>query len=153
MARQYLSLVMGIFIIVFAFVILLINFLLKQAVIQPIRPMARLAQKISSDCFDQAEESDIKSLEKAAKNSDELGQLTRLFKQMVQAVSVREQSFAQQLQKLRAKSEQMKVSTESKDTEIAYLKALQQKAKPLETSQKELTNLVITDNHLLIHSY
>lgn len=152
MARQYLSLVMGIFII-FALVILLINFLLKQAVIQPIRPMARLAQKISSDCFDQAEESDIKSLEKAAKNSDELGQLTRLFKQMVQAVSVREQSFAQQLQQLRAKSEQMKVRTESKDTEIAYLKALQQKAKPLETSQKELTNLVITDNHLLIHSY
>jgi nitrate/nitrite-specific signal transduction histidine kinase len=152
MARQYLSLVMGIFII-FALVILLINFLLKQAVIQPIRPMARLAQKISSDCFDQAEESDIKSLEKAAKNSDELGQSARLFKQMVQAVSVCEQSFAQQLQKLRAKSEQMKVRTESKDTEIAYLKALQQKAKPLETSQKELTNLVITDNHLLIHSY
>jgi nitrate/nitrite-specific signal transduction histidine kinase len=151
MARQYLSLVMGIFIIVFALVILLINFLLKQAVIQPIRPMARLAQKISSDCFDQAEESDIKSLEKATKNSDKLGQLARLFKQMVQAVSVREQSFAQQLQQLRAKSEQMKVSTESKDTEIAYLKALQQKAKPLETSQKELTNLVITDNHLLIH--
>ncbi|HEY9893520.1 MAG TPA: hypothetical protein V6D37_17340 [Candidatus Sericytochromatia bacterium] len=152
MARQYLSLVMGIFII-FALVILLINFLLKQAVIQPIRPMARLAQKISSDCFDQAEESDIKSLEKAAKNSDELGQSARLFKQMVQAVSVCEQSFAQQLQKLRAKSEQMKVSTKSKDTEIVYLKALQQKAKPLETSQKELTNLVITDNHLLIHSY
>jgi hypothetical protein len=72
---------------------------------------------------------------------------------MVQAVSVCEQSFAQQLQKLRAKSEQMKVRTESKDTEIVYLKALQQKAKPLETSQKELTNLVITDNHLLIHSY
>jgi len=151
MARQYLGLVMGIFIIVFAFVILLINFLLKQAVIQPIRPIARLAQKISSDCFAQAEKSDIKSLEKAAKNSDELGQLARLFKQMVQTVSVREQSLAPQLQQLRANSEQMKVRTESKDIELAYLKALQQKAKPLETSQNELTNLVITDNHLLIH--
>ena len=153
MARQYLSLVRGIFIVIFALVILLINFLLKQAVIQPIRPMARLAKKISSDCFDQVEESDIKSLKKAVKSSDKLGRLAQLFKQMVQAISVHEQSFAQQLQKLRAKSEQMKFRTEYKETEIAYLKALQQKAKPLETSQKELTNLVITDNHLLIHSY
>lgn len=130
-AHQYLALVMGIFIGVFALVILLINFLLKQAVIQPIRPMARLAQKISTDAFDQAEESDINSLEKAAKKSDELGQLARLFKQMIHAVSVREQSFAQQLQQLRNKSEQLKVGTEAKDTEIAYLKALQQKAKNL----------------------
>lgn len=135
-SRQYLGLAMAIFIGIFAVVILLINFLLKQAVIQPIRPMARLAQKISNENFDQTTEADIESLEKAAKNSDELGQLARLFQQMVHTVSVREQTFAQQLQQLRAKSEQVKTKTQSANTEIAYFKALQQKAQTIRNKSK-----------------
>lgn len=138
-AHQYLALVMGIFIGIFAVVILLINFLLKQAVIQPIRPMARLAQKISTEQFDQSQESDMESLDKAAKKSDELGQLARLFKQMTHAISEREQSFAQQLQQLRTKSEQMKARAQSKDSEIAYLKALQQKAETIRNKAKGLS--------------
>lgn len=138
LAHRYLALVMGIFIGIFAIVILLINFLLKQAVIQPIRPMAKLAQKISNEQFssDQDEESDLASLEKAAKNSDELGQLARLLKQMAKAIYGREQSFAQQLQELRNKSEQIKDRTLSRSSDIAYFKTLQQKAKTIRSKKK-----------------
>lgn len=129
-AHQYLALVMGIFIGVFALVILVINFLLKRTVIQQIRPMARLAQKISNDQMssDQTAQSDIESLSRVARKSDELGQLARLFKKMALAIYDREQSFAQQLQELRIKSEQMKTRRQSSNNEISYFKALQQKA-------------------------
>lgn len=138
-AHQYLALFMGIFIGIFAIVLLLINFLLKRAVIQPIKPMARLAQKISSEQFmmDKDEEADLASLDKVSKKSDELGQLARLFQQMAQAVYIREQTFAQQLQKLRNKSEQTQARTGARTGEIAYLKALQQKAKTIRNQAKD----------------
>jgi len=134
-AHRNLLLFMGIFIGIFAIVILLINFLLKQAVITPIRPMARLAQKISSEQFitEQTEEADLARLEKAAKKSDELGQLARLFQRMANAIYIREQSFAQQLQHLRQKSEQVNARTVGRNSDIAYLKALQEKAKTIRT--------------------
>ena len=137
-AHRYLSLVMGIFIGIFALVILLINLLLKRTVVQPIRPMARLAQKISDEQFsaDRNEETEIESLEKVAKKSDELGQLARLFQQMAYAIYAREQNFAQQLQQLRSKSEQMQGRTPSGNNRIAYFKALQQKAQTIRNRVK-----------------
>lgn len=138
-AHRYLALVMGIFMAIFALVILLINFLLKKTVVQPIRPMARLAQKISTEQFsaDKDEEFDITSLGKVVKNSDELGQLARLFQQMAHAVYVREQSFAQQLQQFRSKSEQTKASLAARNSEIASLKALLQKARMIKSQTKK----------------
>jgi methyl-accepting chemotaxis protein len=137
-ARHNLSLVMGIFIGIFALVILLINYLLKQAVIKPIRPMARLAQKISSEQFlmEENEEVDLASLEKVSKKSDELGQLARLFQQMAHSIYVREQSFAQQLQQLRNKSDQTQARTQAKTSEMAYLKSLQEKSKTIRSKTK-----------------
>ncbi|AFZ21601.1 Tll0287-like domain-containing protein [Allocoleopsis franciscana] len=137
-ARQNLSLVMGIFIGIFALVILLINYLLKQAVIQPIRPMARLAQKISNEQFmmEQNEEVDLASLEKVSKKSDELGQLARLFQQMAHSIYVREQSFAEQLKQLRNKSDQTKARTQARTSEMAYLKSLQEKSQTIRSKTK-----------------
>lgn len=139
-SRHNLSLVMGIFIGVFALVILLINFLLKQAVIQPLRPMARLAQKISNEQFvveqNEEAEADLASLEKAAKKPDELGQLARLFQQMAHSIYVREQSFAQQLQQIRHKSDQTQARTQAKTSEMAYLKSLQEKSKTIRSKTK-----------------
>lgn len=137
-ARHNLSLVMGIFIGIFALVILLINYLLKQAVIQPIRPMARLAQKISSEQFmmEENEEADLDSLEKVSKKSDELGQLARLFQQMAHSIYVREQSLAQQLQQIRNKSDQTKARTQARTSEMAYLKSLQEKSQTIRSKTK-----------------
>jgi hypothetical protein len=85
---------------------------------------------------DQTVESDIESLGRVARKSDELGQLARLFNQMAQAIYGREQSFAKQLQELRIKSEQMKTRTQSNNNEISYFKALQQKAQMIRNKAK-----------------
>lgn len=137
-ARHNLSLVMGIFIGIFALVILLINYLLKQAVIQPIRPMARLAHKMSSEEFmmEENEEADLASLEKVSKKSDELGQLARIFQQMAHSIYVREQSFAEQLKQLRNKSDQTKARTQARTSEMAYLKSLQEKSQTIRSKTK-----------------
>jgi len=47
-AHHVLSVVMGILVIVFATVILLMNFLLRRTVLQPIRKMAKIADKVST---------------------------------------------------------------------------------------------------------
>ncbi len=132
-AHRNLALFMGIFIGIFALVILLINFLLKRTVVQPIRPMARLAKKISNEQLSSEqneEKSEIKSLEKLAQRSDELGQLAQIFQQMAYAIYSREQSFAQQLQQLRNKG----------DVRIAYFKKLQQKAQRIRSKSKSSNN-------------
>ncbi|HBB34784.1 MAG TPA: histidine kinase [Cyanobacteria bacterium UBA9273] len=132
-ARQLASLVIGIFIAIFAIVIVLINFLLKRNVIEPIRPMARLAQKISNDelSSDQTTEPDLENLGKVAKNSDELGHLARIFQQMANAIYARKQNFTQQLEELSIKSEELNSHASAKTSKIAYLKALQKKAKTI----------------------
>ncbi|MBE9126971.1 MULTISPECIES: c-type heme family protein [unclassified Coleofasciculus] len=132
-AHQLSTVAISIFIVTFALVILLINFLLKRAVIQPIRPMARLARKISNDeiSADQTTEPDMEALSRIARNGDELGQLARVFQQMANAIYVRKQSFNQQLEQLSLKSEATKVYTPGKSNKIAYFKALQQKAEAI----------------------
>lgn len=136
-ARQLSAVAIAIFIATFALVILLINRLLKRMVIQPIRPMARLAHKISNDDImaDKTVESDIENLGKIARNSDELGQLARIFQQMAHAIYIRNQSFAHQLEELSTKSEAINVRSSGKSSQIAYFKALQKKA---ETIRKRL---------------
>ena len=131
-ARRDLYLVMQIFIGVFAVVILLINWLLKRNVIEPVKPMARLAQQISDEDLnsEENEEVNLKKLEQVAKKSDELGQLARVFQQMAHAVYTREQSFAQQLTQLRQETDKAKkAGMASKITQKAYLEQLLEKAR------------------------
>jgi HAMP domain-containing protein len=132
-ARRQFAIVLSIFIGTFALVILLINFLLKQHIIQPIRPMARLARRMIHDEMktEPEEEADLQRLEEEAEKSDEIGQLARLFKQMAQAVYIREQSFAQQLRQLQVKSEEINQRNSGNDLDINYFKALNRKAKKL----------------------
>lgn len=102
-ARRASLLFISIFVAIFAFVIWLINFLLKRSVLQPIKPLAQLAQKISSDeiSAEEAQEFEHKKLNAIVKRDDELGQLGRVFQRMVHEIYAREQQLKQQLQKLR----------------------------------------------------
>lgn len=102
-AKRASSLFIGIFIGIFALVLWLINHLLKKNVLQPLTPMAQLAQKISTDeiSAEEAEEFERKKLTEIAKRNDELGQLGRVFQRMVREIYAREQQLRQQLQKLR----------------------------------------------------
>ncbi|BAY50274.1 sensor protein (plasmid) [Scytonema sp. HK-05] len=133
-AHQAFSLFIGIFIAVFTLVILLINYLLKWNVIQPIKPMAQLAQKLSTDTINsvEAEEFERKSLGAIAKRTDELGQLGRVFQRMVREVYAREQRLKQQVQALRIEIDQAKKARQVEEiADSEYFQKLRQNAQEL----------------------
>jgi methyl-accepting chemotaxis protein len=101
-AHQTFVFFIGVFIAIFALVILLINYLVQRNMIQPIKPLAQLAQKMSADTLnaDEAAEFEQKSLKTIAKRQDEIGQLGRVFQRMMHEVYAREQSLKQQIQTL-----------------------------------------------------
>ncbi len=105
--RQQFFLAMVSFTGIFAVIALLISWLLKKTVIQPITPLAKLAQAISDDEFnsESAIELNLSQLNKVARNSDELGQLARVFQLMTEVVRSREQTLKQQVQQLRNEKE------------------------------------------------
>ncbi|BAU12377.1 sensor protein [Leptolyngbya sp. NIES-3755] len=141
-ARQASVLFIGIFVAIFAIVILLINYLLKRNVIQPIKPLAQIAQKISADEMTgaEAEEFERKKLAPIAKRNDELGQLGRVFQGMVREIHAREQQLRQQLQKLSLEIDEAKRSRQVAEiTESDTFQQLKQEAKELR-SKRDATN-------------
>jgi len=139
-AHQAFSVVILIFIGIFTLVILLINFLLKRNVIQPIRPMALLAQKISTDTMssDEAESLELKTLATVAKRTDELGQLGRVFQRMVQEVYAREQRLKQQVKELRIEIDQAKMARQVDEiAETDYFQKLRKEAKDIRNEWQE----------------
>jgi HAMP domain-containing protein len=99
---QAFFLFIAIFTSIFTLVILTFNHLLKRNVIQPLKPMAQLAQKISTDTFvyNRTEMFELRSLVAIAKRTDELGQLGQVFLRMVHEVYTREQRLKKQMQEL-----------------------------------------------------
>ncbi len=94
--RRNTALMMGIFGAMFAIAILLINRLLKDTVIQPIRQLNAIALKVSSGSLNtaQLEEFNTPTITKVAQRKDEPGQLARTFQQMAQEVATREQNLS-----------------------------------------------------------
>ncbi len=138
--HQSFSLFMGIFMGIFTLVIVLINYLLKRNVIQPIKPMAMIAQKISSDTmsYDEAQEFDQKSLRAIAKRNDELGQLGWVFQKMVREVYAREQRLKQQVQELRIKIDEGKKARQVAEiAESEYFQKLREDAKNIRNQWSE----------------
>lgn len=80
------SLVMGILISIFAIVILLINFLLKKTVIQPVRQMAKIAQAVSTGHM---------NFEFEQKSNDEIGALAAAFNRMKSSLEIAMKLLAQ----------------------------------------------------------
>lgn len=106
-AWQTFVLVMGVFIIIFALTILLINNLLRRYVIQPVKVLGGLAQKISAD------ENFSSDLEGSALHSvttrlDELGNLAQVFKKMAADVFARTGKLKEQVQELIIKIDQIR---------------------------------------------
>lgn len=136
--RDLSNLTIGIFVGMFALAIVLINLLIQGIVIDKIRPMSRLAQKIKNDELnpDQMTEPDREKLEKVAKNADELGHLARIFQQMASAIYERKQKFAEQIEDLTLKSQESNRAAD-KMGKIAYFKSLQKKAKNIRDKVEE----------------
>ncbi|ARV63052.1 histidine kinase [Nostocales cyanobacterium HT-58-2] len=133
-ARRSLSLFISIFIGIFALVILVINYLLKRRVIQPLKPMAQLAQKMSLDTVSitELEALERTGLEKIVQRSDELGQLGRVFQKMVREVCEREEQLSKQLQQLQVEVDSSKLVRQVAEiAETDYFQKLQQTAKEI----------------------
>jgi signal transduction histidine kinase/CheY-like chemotaxis protein len=95
--QKYLALTMGIFVAIFAAVVLLINLLLKRTVINPIKQLTAIAHRVSSGTLSadqQVGEFDSPGLSKVAHRADEPGQLTRAFQHMAHEVAMREQNLS-----------------------------------------------------------
>jgi signal transduction histidine kinase/CheY-like chemotaxis protein len=94
--NKYLSLTMGIFVSIFTLVVLLINWLLKHTVIQPIRQLTGIAKQASSGILtsDILGQFDSPQVAKFTQRYDEPGQLARAFQYMAHEVAAREQNLS-----------------------------------------------------------
>ena len=140
-AQKALFLFISIFIAIFGLVLVLVNYLLKWRVIQPLKPMAQLAETISSDTITANELRTLewKGLTKIAHRRDELGQLGRVFQKMVHEVYAREQQLSQQLLQLRVEIDQTKrVREVAEIAETDYFQNLQKNAKDIRNQWTEL---------------
>ena len=131
--RSFL-LVMSIFALTFLLVVILINFLLRQYVIQPVGVMGELAGKISADDIASADiEAD--NLVRISTRADELGQMTRLFQKMAREVVSRTQTLKNQVRQLRIEIDGIKRQKQVQEVvETDFFRDLQRKA--LEMRQK-----------------
>lgn len=87
-ARQSLSLFMGILISIFAIVVILINLVLKQTVIEPIRKMAKMAYEVSTGKI---------SSDFAQNSNDEIGALAAALNRMKSSLEIAMKLLNQQL--------------------------------------------------------
>ena len=128
--RSFL-LVTGIFVGMLAVVILLLNFLLRRYVIQPVSVMGRLAQKISTDEM-VATDLESEELNNIAGQSDELGQLAQVFKRMAGEVYTRTQALKQQVEQLHIEINEIRRQEQVAEvTETDFFRDLQNKATTL----------------------
>ncbi|MEH2075835.1 MAG: DUF3365 domain-containing protein [Nostoc sp.] len=137
-AHRAFVLFISLFIIIFALMILLINYLLKRNVLQPLKPMAQLAQKLSMNeiSVEEAKEFDREKLTSIVQRHDELGQLGRVFQRMVHEISVREQQFKQELHTLRIEVDEAKrVREVSEIAESKTFQKLQEEAKVIRSKR------------------
>lgn len=141
-ANRASALFISIFTGIFALVILLINYMLKRNVLQPIKPMAQLAQKISMDeiSAEEAAEFEHEKLAPIVKRNDELGQLGRVFQRMVHEIYAREQQLRQQVQKLRLEIDDVKRARQVAEiAESESFQKLQEEAKAMRNKRDTAT--------------
>ncbi len=132
---------LGIFISVFALVIVSTKYLVTARVIQPLKPMVKIAQIISQETIDvnQVCILEHQQLNKIVKRKDELGQLGRVFQDMVSEIYHSQQQeqrradeLSRQLQQLQAETEQTIITQEVQEiTESDYFQQLQQTAREI----------------------
>ncbi|MCU0552764.1 MAG: response regulator [Leptolyngbya sp. Prado105] len=115
--QQYLGLTLGIFIVIFAAVVLLINRLLKRRVIHPLNQLTTIAHSIRTGTMttEQVGEFHSPNVTRIAKRADEPGQLARAFQYMAREVAAREQNLAQAVEQRTAQlAKSMKTAQHAK---------------------------------------
>lgn len=134
--RLSLTVVMFVFILIFALVILAINLLLGRNVVQPLQRLAGLAEIVGEDKMT-GEAAEIDHLNHDSERGDELGQLARVFQKMARQVYVREQNLKKQVTQLRIEIDESKKEADvSEIVDSDYFQDLQQKARDLRDRRK-----------------
>lgn len=135
-AFRNFTLVMSVFIITFALVIILSNFLLKRYVIQPVYVLSGLANKISAD-ENFSSELESPALHSITHRPDELGSLAQVFKRMATDVYERTSQLKNQVNQLIIKVDEMRRKQQvSEVTESEFFTDLQKRAKELRNKDK-----------------
>jgi methyl-accepting chemotaxis protein len=139
-SRRALFLFINIFIIIFALVLFVINYLLRWRVIQPLKPIAQIAEFISqeTDISDKISFVESQDLKKISQRQDELGKLGRVFTKMISDIHLREQKLSAQIKKLKVEIDPKRVEDEV--TEIAdsdYFKNLKNTAQDMREQWKD----------------
>ncbi len=136
-ALQTFTLVMSVFIIIFALITLLINFLLRKYVVQPVDVLGSLAQKVS---VDENFSADLKSesLDAVASRSDELGKLAQVFRRMATDVYDRTVKLKQQVKELIITIDQIQRDEQVREVvESDFFDNLKKKAKTLREQDED----------------
>ncbi|NJL00497.1 MAG: HAMP domain-containing protein [Spirulinaceae cyanobacterium RM2_2_10] len=113
---------------VLAFLAVVLGFYAARWLVRPIEHLGRAARDIKSDRFQPY------TLQEVVARRDELGDLGRAFQDMGIVISDRQQSFTAQVQELRQQTTAAD-SASMRGIEIAYYRALQDKAKWLRSQQ------------------
>ena len=106
-AWRTFTLVMSVFVGIFALITLLINTLLRRYVIQPVAVLSNLAEKISAD-EDIISDLAGPGLGTVTARTDELGKLAQVFKRMASEVYARTSKLKSQVQQLTIQIDQIK---------------------------------------------
>jgi signal transduction histidine kinase/CheY-like chemotaxis protein len=124
--RRNMAVMMGIFSSIFAVAVLLLNGLLKQRVIHPIKQLTAISRKVSTGTMtvQQVSEFDSPSITKVAQRADEPGQLARTFQHMAHEVAAREQNLSHAVEQRTAQlaeitKEAQKAKTEAEEANSA----------------------------------
>lgn len=123
-SRSNMALMMGIFAAVFAVAVLSINRLLKRRVIQPLKQLTAIAQRVSTAPMtaEQMGAFDAPQIVKVAQRGDEPGQLARTFQDMAHEVSARERNLSQAVEQRTAQlAESMKEAEKANQAKSLFL--------------------------------
>jgi nitrate/nitrite-specific signal transduction histidine kinase len=133
-ANQVVSRCMSIFVTLFTIVIVAINIWLRQRIIQPLKPLAKLAGLLSIASVSQAEWGTIEqaNLQTITQRHDELGQLGRVFQSMVHEFQRREQQLTQQVRQLQVEIDHTGLQQQVAEIEDSdYFQELQRSAQQI----------------------
>lgn len=136
-AFRTFTLVMSVFVVTFAIFVWIINTLLNRYVIQPVNVLSGLAQKISAD-EDVATDLQAPTLEVVTMRSDELGNLSRVFRQMAAEVTARTEKLKQQVQKLTIEIDEIRRKEQVEEVvETEFFNDLQARAKQIRQRRQD----------------
>jgi len=143
-AHRAFLLIMGIFVLIFAAVIILINVLLRRLVVWPAHRMSTVAAMISQgELGSEAAARNIDTLDGVARRHDELGQSARALQKMAREVFAREQRLKEQVQQLRIEIDQAKKDREVQEiVETDFFQDLKDKAGRLRRTPGSTTGQV-----------